>query len=281
MREINGDRPCTVLERCIYFAKAFVDIIPDIFSLPIKYYYPENIIEGRSFFDAIFLTWLRDELKHYIKPQEINMIDIGCGYGYARKPLTLAGYSGTYLGVDIEDYSKAIHRDRYDFDSYFALGDIMQMDYGVIEDMKLSYSTLAETYYSIFCDEIFDLLITKVTLEHIENDIKVIELGDKISKFQVHLVPSSFAIFTHARHGYRRYTKRDIRRKFGKCKIIAMGGLFSFIHQIITSTIPIILLRINNSQYSERYRLLSNQTLVLLDRLCPVFPGVYLIIKED
>ena len=81
------------------------------------------------------------------------------------------------------------------------------------------------------------------------------------------------------RHGWRRYTKKSIREKFGKCEIIAMGGLFSFIHHIITVTIPIIVLRINSSQYSEKYRLLSNEWLVKLDRLCPVLPGVYLIIK--
>ncbi len=262
MKLISGDTKLSSKERFQYLLQNFAQGIIGHFSLQKTQYWFSSDIEkgnfspGRKYIDS----FLRHQLKEITPPRSLSVLDIGCGTGYIRQILVDQGFSGNYVGVDVQDYFK--REDGGNFSSTFVEKRI--------EDFE--------------SEEKFDLIISNTALEHIENDTLAIEKCRNFLKeggVAVHLVPSSWALFLYLFHGYRQYSRRRIAALFSgsNTTVYRLGGIFSFLWHFFLITLPAHILRKDFVRKFSWYEK-AIPKLNRLDKFVPLLPCIYIIVEK-
>lgn len=213
---------------------------------------PSTASPGRALTEA----FLHSQLPKMLPPRKLRVLEIGCGSGNLTKLLAEAGYSGSYVGVDIAD--RFNHTAQPGFKREFVLADAHRFE----PDGK------------------FDLVVSVSALEHIADDRQLIQkLGGHLAQggVQVHFVPSGWGLPAYLWHGYRQYTTISLAERFGsqQTSIFAMGGAASFVLHFLFITVGEILLRLRLRQrFPGLYGQMLNGCLAF-DRLVPVCGTMY------
>lgn len=199
------------------------------------------------------------QLPLLLPPGKLRILDIGCGSGGLVRLLAELGYSGSYVGIDIQDkFDRSVQPG---FDKTFVVTD-------------------AHCYQ---CDEKFDLVVSVSALEHIPDDRRLIESLGKLVRpggLQLHFVPGAWALPVYLWHGYRQYTVASLARRFAadRTTLHAMGGSASFFLHLLFITVWEILLRVNmRERFAETYtRLLDN--CLAIDRHLPTMGTFFAVV---
>lgn len=211
--EISGDERLNVAERLQYL----------VLNLARNLRWPDRRFSRRSFCEprhertrtaaspgrALTEAFVQRALPGLLPPGPIRVLEVGCGSGSLSAQLAAAGYTGSYLGVDIQNR----FRDEPEaaFTRTFVEGDMQ------------SFQPEGQ----------FDLVMSISALEHIADDRKVIDkLGPLVAAggLQVHCVPSGWGLPVYLWHGYRQYTSAAIAERFDPSgtTLFALGGAASF-----------------------------------------------------
>jgi SAM-dependent methyltransferase len=181
-----------------------------------------DVSPGRALTEAFLLQ----QLPKLLPPGPIRVLDIGCGQGHLPQLLAAAGYSGEYVGLDIDDR----------FDRAFSAPGF-------------SRSFVRGDAHAFKSDSAFELIISISALEHIPDDAALIRrLPDLLTPrgLQLHIVPAGWALPSYLWHGYRQYTLPSLERRFGSkgVAVYALGGLAGLLLHIVMITLPELLLRL-------------------------------------
>ena len=157
---------------------------------------------------------------------QVRVLDIGCGSGRLCQILAELGYSGEYVGLDVQDCFGA--ETVPGFERRLVLGDAHQFDAH---------------------DSRFDLIVSMSALEHIPEERRLLDrLPSMMSPqgVELHYVPSGWGLLVYLWHGYRQYPLRYMPEAFGDrgVQIFALGGLFSFGLHFTLITVTEMLLRL-------------------------------------
>ncbi len=191
----------------------------------------------------------------------LDILDIGCGSGLARRHFTAAGLTGSYLGIDIDD--------RFDGDTAYA--DLAsRFEQGDAHKVELGTA---------------DLVFSFSALEHIPDDVALIARLRGTLKpggMQVHVVPGGWALLAYLWHGYRHYHRSALNRRFpmDRTRIVAIGGPASLLLHTLVIALPEILLHLNlRTKWPGLYGRLTSWALAF-DRLVPIMPTSYVVIER-
>jgi hypothetical protein len=176
--------------------------------------------------------------------------------------LSELGYSGNYVGLDIDD--RFTHTQVQGFQSTFIFGD-------------------AHAYHP--GNEKFDLIISVSALEHIPQDALLI---DKLPSWlvsggvELHFLPSPTALLLYLWHGWRQYPLSQIGNRFGSDAVVtSLGGVFTSTLHFTFITVGEILLPLRaRKRLRWLYQLLIDRALVL-DRFLPIFPSMYVVRRAN
>ncbi len=209
-------------------------------------------------------AFIRNRLPELLPPKSIRVLDIGCGSGSLSGRLALAGYSGSYIGVDIQDrFTEAVTKEDT-FERRFFQGDVHD---------------LAKT-------ETFDLIVSVSALEHIPNDTQLVANLDRMTSaggMQVHFVPSGWALPLYLWHGYRQYPLKSLRERFDpeRTEIYRLGGAASYLLHFIVITLGEMLLRLPlRKRFGRLYGPLLD-TALWIDRALPFVPAGYVVCQAS
>lgn len=168
------------------------------------------------------------------------------------------GYSGSYVGIDIQD----------GFDRS--------------EQSGFEKNFLAVDAHQYQPERKFDLVISVSALEHIPDDARLIgRLGEFLlpGGLQLHFVPSEWALPVYLWHGYRQYTATSLAERFGTSRtvVFSLGGAASFFLHLFFITVWEILLRLSlRKRWSGLYTRLLDACLSF-DRYLPVLGTFYAV----
>ena len=262
--ELNGDRPLPLRDRLLYLWRNACRNFRASGGAKSQRFLthgiaPENIKERSP---SRFLTdlFIKRKLPQLFPLGPIDMLEIGCGSGSMMERLFNLGYSGTYIGVDVDD--RFIRDHGTAFTATFVQSD----------------AHLYEPPHPV------DFLFSFSALEHIDHDdVLIIRLSGfmKPGGVQLHIVPAAAGLFIYLWHGYRQYTPADLAKRFGDdAQIFRLGGVGSFLVHFIAITVPEILLRL---RLRKIYPLAYARLVVAgfwLDRVLPVFPSALVVFKQ-
>jgi len=176
--------------------------------------------------------------------------------------LARIGYSGSYTGIDIDDRFRRDHPPDFPFAVAFVQGDA----HSFAPDVKV------------------DLMVSVSTLEHIHSDAILIERLPALfapGGVEVHVVPSGASLLIYLWHGFRQYTPRSIVEKFGPTvEIVRLGGLGSYLLHFLFITIPDLILRRPWRKQAPRLYHAMLMTALRVDRVFPIFPSAYVVIRR-
>ena len=253
--EINGDERLSVAQRLKYLARNFLRNLPkgkpgirhQRFHAERQRRTPATASPSRALTEA----FLYRNLPRMLPPGKLRVLEIGCGSGSLTRILAELGYSGSYVGIDIDD--------RFDrtpqpgFDKTFVHADVRGFEPGKGGA---------------------DLVISVSALEHIPEDL---QLTSRLAGFvapggqQLHFVPSAWGLPVYLWHGYRQYSLASIAERFDSRKVLvfAMGGAATFLLHFLIITVGEILvpLRLRQRMPGVYGRLLD--WCLQLDRLAP------------
>jgi len=265
---VNGDNQNLTLKEkftymifhiWIFFKQLFVKSTTKCEKIIFNQKYPRTLNSPfRDYIDA----FLQAELQLQIK-ENVSILDIGCGQGYLYEKLKEAGFSGIYTGVDVK-ISKP-----------FAAHTATRLNKKFIqcsaEDMKIQNK--------------FNLIASITSLEHIEDDRKVLKNTAELLKeggTEIHVVPASSTIFLYFLHGWRQYSVNMLKDlmtdREATIKMYQGGGIPSFIFHFIFITIP-IKLRFDYKKSNGVFILLKRLAM-RLDKFLPFIPVVYCIVSK-
>jgi SAM-dependent methyltransferase len=206
---------------------------------------------------ALTEAFLTTVLPTLTPPRPIRVLEIGCGSGRLRDLLSRAGYSGLYVGVDIED--RFTERES-PFTATFVRADI----------------------HAFETRDRFDLVVSVSALEHIREDRALVRRLDGFldpGGLQLHFVPSGWGLFAYLWHGYRQYSLGSLMDRFDptRVRVTALGGLPSLMLHLAFITVGETLLPL---RLRERLRVLYGRSLDLclrLDRALPFCATMYAV----
>jgi SAM-dependent methyltransferase len=220
---------------------------------------PENIKERvpSRFLTDLFIKW---KLPHLFPPRPIEVLEIGGGSGSIMQRLFNLGYSGIYVGVDIDDRFEREHGTGF-------AASFVQSDIHLYAPKRP-----------------VDLIFSFSTLEHIErDDILIARLSKHVRPggAQVHVVPAAAGLFINLWHGYRQYRPSDLAQRFGDgAKIFRLGGAGSLLVHFVAITVPENLLGLRLREiFPSAYGWLVLGGFII-DRALPVFPSALLVYKQ-
>jgi len=265
--EICGDSHLTVGDRLAYLwrniARNLLDYGPaperERFFSPRLAGTPGTASPSRVLTEA----FLKSRLPRMLVPGRVRVLEIGCGSGSFCSLLAELGYSGEYVGLDVQD--RFGHVDVPGFRRVFVCGDAHAFDPG---------------------EERFDLIVSVSTLEHIPDDARLIARLPgmlAVNGLELHFVPAGCGLLAYLWHGYRQYTLAHIAERFGAgdCIAISLGGLFSFLLHVTAITIGEMLLSLRTrGRFPGAYRWLLDYCLQF-DRLIPVCPMMYAVRRSQ
>jgi len=268
MKEICGDISSQYqpgwATKLAYLAKNLARGVLGCFArIPSRHYrHPVQVVNsntvGRQYLD----DFLKHSLPVLVPPGNTTILDVGCGDGYLRSILAELGYSGKYVGLDVVR-DKKYKDSESSFTSTFVLSKI--------EEFETS--------------ERFDLVVSNTALEHIEDDVAAIDRCKELtahSGVQVHIVPSFFSLFAYLLHGYRQYNPKRIRMLFANQEYFVwkLGGLASFILQVLWCTIPERLTASDRMRRTTAYRSLV-RIARRVDMYLPVCSLFYVVVVRS
>ncbi len=268
--EINGDAPMSAFRRIRYVMRNMLRNIGG-FAAPVsmrQWALPHQIltdhdIRGTSPARILGEAFIIHELPKLTTPRHLRVLDIGCGSGRMSDLLAKAGYGGHYTGVDVQDRFDSAKWQGGAFTVDFVKGDAHELD----------------------LESGFDLIISNSALEHIPDDGKLIaRLQALLAQhgLQVHLVPSTWALFLYLWHGYRQYGRGAIAARFTgpNTQVYKLGGAICFLTHFTFITVPEILLRISlRKKFPALYAALLYGAL-RMDCLLPFMPSGYAIVSQ-
>lgn len=208
---------------------------------------PRQASPGRALTEAFVL----EQLPRMLHARNIRVLEIGCGSGSLTRLLSEAGFTGTYVGIDVND--RFDRSDQPGFQRSFVLSDANQFE----------------------MDEKFDLVISVSALEHIPTDRGLIR---RLSGFvapggvQVHFVPTGWGLPVYLWHGYRQYSRVSLFERFGShsTTLFGMGGAASFILHFIFITMGELVIPLRLRQrFPNLYGSLLDRCL-RMDRFIPL-----------
>jgi SAM-dependent methyltransferase len=194
---------------------------------------------------------------------DVRVLDIGCGSGRLCLLLAELGYSGQYVGLDVND--------RFDIDP--VRGFERELVIGDAHDFEGPKSR-------------FDLIVSISSLEHIPNDRQLINRLPEMLKpggVELHYVPTGWGLLAYLWHGYRQYPLRYIGKTFGRMgvKVYALGGLFSFCLHFTLITVSEVLMRIRmRDRFPKLYRWLLRRA-VANDRYLRLGATIFAICRKN
>lgn len=211
-----------------------------------------------------FYTALARRLAPRMTGRPVTIVDLGCGGGARLKTFADAGFSGDFIGIDIERHPKWPTAPIAGLRPSFIRADLHTFDERTLPPI--------------------DLLISTTALEHLRDDQGIIRrFGARLAPggVQAHFVPAEEALHLYGKHGWRFYSPICLRRMFPRGEIHRFGGVFSnalHIHAIYEPsrrarpTLP--------EQRPRLYAWLRAASLVL-DRLarCPR-PSMYAVVEH-
>ncbi|HEX2653567.1 MAG TPA: class I SAM-dependent methyltransferase [Xanthobacteraceae bacterium] len=187
-----------------------------------------------------------------LNQNSLNILEIGCGSGSMARKLSLLGYTGSYVGIDVSD-------NRFDRSI----------------DCNLEVSLVRTDAHDYVPDKTLDLIISFSALEHIPREDALLRRLRKHMKdggTEIHIVPGASALITYLWHGYRQYGILAIRERLGEGQVIRLGGFGSLLVHFCTITIPEII-------FGFRFRRLAplwyDRLVVaglMIDRALPLLP---------
>jgi 2-polyprenyl-3-methyl-5-hydroxy-6-metoxy-1,4-benzoquinol methylase len=266
--EINGDLPMPVARRFRYIWRNVLRNMrgaANPFATK-KWILPRKILKDpgirtTSPTRVLSEAFVVHELPNITAPREIRVLDIGCGSGRMSGLLGQAGFSGHYVGVDVQNRFADARWQGGPFTTEFIEGDA----------------------HDLILQPGFDLIVSNSALEHIPDDGRLIARLQTLltpNGLQVHLVPSTWALFLYLWHGFRQYGRATIAARFpGQSPLVyRLGGTACFLVHFMLITIPEVLLR-----QSLRKRIPRAYTALLrgalkVDHLVPFMPSGYVII---
>jgi SAM-dependent methyltransferase len=203
-------------------------------------------------------AFIKSRLPQLITPKRIRVLEIGCGSGRLCSMLAELGYSGEYVGLDIDD--RFTHTQVPGFQSNFIFGDAHAFDPG---------------------SEKFDLIISVSALEHIPQDALLInKLPSWLAAggMELHFLPSSFSFLLYLWRGWRQYPLPQVINRFGSDIVAtALGGTFTSMLHFTFITVGEILLPFKaRKRLRWFYQPLIDRALVL-DHFLPLFPSMHVV----
>ncbi|MFA5908671.1 MAG: methyltransferase domain-containing protein [Vicinamibacterales bacterium] len=264
-REISGDARLSATDRLRYLG---LNLVRNL-RLPDRRFTRRSFCEPRlettraaaSPGRALTEAFIQRGLPTLLPPGPIRVLEIGCGSGSLTAQLAAAGYTGSYLGVDIQDRFR--HEPEAAFIRTFVEGDMQTFE----------------------PEGQFDLVMSISALEHIADDRKVIgKLGRLVAPggLQVHCVPSGWGLPVYLWHGYRQYTSALLAERFDPraTTLFAMGGAASFaLHFVFISVAEFVFGWRVRRQATGLYRPLLDACL-RLDRFVPVCATTYAVCRR-
>ena len=266
--EINGDVSMPVARRFRYIARNVVRNVR-ITANPVamkKWVLPREILEApgirtTSPARALAEAFVVHELPNLTAPRRVKVLDIGCGSGRMSDLLGKAGFTGHYVGVDLQNRFAGARWQGGPFTTEFIEGDA--------HDLKLPPG--------------FDLVNSNSALEHIPDDGRLIARLQTLlvpDGLQVHLVPSTWALFLNLWHGFRQYGRAAIAARFpGPPPLVyRLGGAACFLVHFMLITIPEVLFRQSLRKRFPRVYAAVFLGALRVDHLVPFMPSGYVII---
>jgi len=260
--EINGDDRLSVPQRLSYLGVNFVRNLRqgnarlrrESFQAARLQRTPTAASPSRALTEA----FIYGRLPAMLPLGKVRVLEIGCGSGSLTRILAEIGYSGQYVGVDIDD--RFDHTVQPGFEKTFVHTDVNQFK----PEGK------------------FDLVISVSALEHIPNDHQITKrLAGFVGSggLQLHFVPSGWALLVYLWHGYRQYTAFSLAERFDpqETSFFAMGGGASFLLHFLFITVGDLLLPL---RLRQRLPWLYGRLLdgcLKLDRIVPVCATFYAV----
>jgi SAM-dependent methyltransferase len=266
-REICGDGRLSLNKRITYLWRNIVRNFYTSGEQPpiekfIKLRQPETTASA-SPSRVLTEAYLICRLSELLPQRNVCVLDLGCGSGRLCNFLAAHGYSGEYIGIDINDRFDT--NDVTGFKRTFIRGNVHEFDPG---------------------ERRFDLIVSVSALEHIANDEQLIDRLQGMLKpegLELHFVPSGWGIFIYLWHGYRQYSLSLIGQRFGNTSSIAvpLGGLFSFVLHFLLITMGEMILHLKSRARIPRIYGWLLDLALKSDRLAPVCPAMYAICRRS
>jgi len=219
-------------------------------------------LAGHSPSRLITNVFIDSELPRLLPPRQLEVLEIGCGAGAMADRLAGLGYGGAYTGIDIQDYFK---RDRPG-DFPFAI-EFRQIDAHEFSPARP-----------------IDLMVSVSTLEHIPSDTTLIARFPAFFKpggLEVHVVPAGSSLLPYLWHGFRQYTPAMLAARFGSnVELVKIGGLGSLLLHSLFITGPEMFLRRSLRKALPGVYATLMQGALRLDRVLPVCPTAYAVIRR-
>jgi ubiquinone/menaquinone biosynthesis C-methylase UbiE len=217
---------------------------------------------GQSPSRLITNVFIDTELSKLLPPRKIEVLEIGCGAGAMADRLAALGYSGTYTGVDIQDYFRRDRASGFPFTIEFH-----QADAHVFVPARP-----------------IDLMVSVSTLEHIPQDTKLIGRFPGFFNpggLEVHVVPAGSSLLPYLWHGFRQYTPAKLAARFGPdVELVKIGGLGSLLLHFLVITGPEMFLRRSPRKVFPGVYVAMMRAALHIDRLLPVCPTAYAVIRR-
>lgn len=217
---------------------------------------------GQSPSRLITNVFIDSELPKLLPPRKLEVLEVGCGAGAMADRLTALGYSGVYTGVDIQDYFRRARPSDFPF----------AVDFRHIDAHQFSPARP------------IDLMVSVSTLEHIPSDIKLIKRFPGFFNrggLEVHVVPAGSSLLPYLWHGFRQYTPMSLAVRFGShIDIVKIGGLGSLLLHSLIITGPEMFLRRSLRNVSPGVYAALMRLALRIDRVLPVCPTAYAIIRR-
>jgi len=190
-------------------------------------------LDDRGLYGTPFRFCINRKLRTYIArfcPSNLaEILDIGCGEGKVVEVLKELKIDGNYLGIDISEKQR--------WSSIYS-NEQLKVAFRVQDAHKLS--TLGRS---------FNFCVSITSFEHFWDDERVLEGIKRVSfpgSYLVLIVPSKYSYWLYGRHGYRRYSKKQIATLAGKYRfqtieIVKLGGGLAFgAHFLWSSTARVL-----------------------------------------
>jgi 2-polyprenyl-3-methyl-5-hydroxy-6-metoxy-1,4-benzoquinol methylase len=253
--EINGDDRLSVPQRLSYLGLNFVrNLRQKNARLRWQSFHAARLQRtptAASPSRALTEAFIYGRLPTMLPLGKVRVLEIGCGSGSLMHILAEIGYSGQYVGVDIDD--RFDHTAQSGFEKTFVHTDVNRFK----PEGK------------------FDLVISVSSLEHIPNDHQITKrLAGFVGSggLQLHFVPSSWGLPVYLWHGYRQYTAFSLAERFDpqETSFFAMGGGASFLLHFLFITVGEMLLRLRLRQRLPRLYGHLLDGCLQLDQLVPL-----------
>jgi len=264
--EINGDQKLSLSRRWLYILSNFIRNS----SFQKTYIRREQFFADRqertsplaSPGRVLTEAYLTRKLPELLPPGPIRVLDIGCGSGRTVHLLSSLGYSGEYVGLDVQN--KFQFGEVEGFQKVFIQGDAHDFN----PDGKP-----------------FDLILSISALEHIPNDARLIHRLPtmlSVNGLELHFVPAGWALPTYLWHGYRQYTCARIVERFGTGQTVVtpLGGLFSCVLHFVMITLGEMILRIKTRERLPNFWSRMLNLSLHFDKYAPICATMHVVCRK-